>query len=79
MLINKLCFNVIIFFLSLGVLSYVINDLEDVIVTRVNAKLENVHVLHQDENVTQMYVGIVGLGMVVIFYMDYYVILFQIR
>ncbi|KAI5424893.1 hypothetical protein KIW84_030901 [Lathyrus oleraceus] len=37
-----------------GVLSYVINDSEDVIVIRVNAKLENVHVLQQDENVTQI-------------------------
>lgn len=36
--------------------------LEDAIVPRVSAEVDNAHVLLQDGNVTQMCVGIAGLG-----------------
>ncbi|KAJ1415796.1 SET domain [Sesbania bispinosa] len=42
--------------------SYVEIGSEDVIVLRVNAKVDNVHALQQTENVTQMSVEIVGCG-----------------
>lgn len=37
-------------------------DSEDVFVLKVNAELDNVHVLQQNGNVTQMCVKIVGPG-----------------
>jgi len=35
---------------------------EDAIAPRVSAEVDNAHVLLQDGNVTQMFVGIAGLG-----------------
>lgn len=49
--------------LYLDVLKYVKTGSEVVIVLRVNAAAVNAHVLLLIENVTQMFVEIVGLGM----------------
>jgi len=43
-------------------------DSEDAIVPRVSAEVDNVLVLLQDGNVTQMFVGIAGLGIMAIIF-----------
>ncbi|KAL5135806.1 Histone-lysine N-methyltransferase EZ3 [Glycine soja] len=60
--------NVLVFFMELavknivGVQSFATTDLEDVVVLRVNAEVDNAHVLQPTANVTQMFVEIVGCG-----------------
>jgi len=49
-------------FLYVGVTSNAEIDSEDVFVLKVNVELDNVHVLQQNGNVTQMCVKIVGPG-----------------
>jgi len=48
--------------LYVGVTSNAEIDSEDVFVLKVNVELDNVHVLQQNGNVTQMCVKIVGPG-----------------
>lgn len=60
--------NVLVFFKDhvvrniVGVTSNADTDSEDVFVLKVNVELDNVHVLQQNGNVTQMSVKIVGPG-----------------
>lgn len=58
---------IISFYLPSGVQSSAEIGSEDVIVLRVNVKLDTVHALQQIGNVTQMFVRIAGLGNVFLY------------